>query len=346
MKRNGLNIPPHYDSSKTGKVWRVEYEMLAQNALKWSKQNDIIPSSEDKFKVCLLAVDMQNTFCTPGFELFVAGRSGSGAVEDTKRMCEFIYLNLNIITEIIPTMDTHQPLQIFHSIFLVNEKGEHPAPYTLISVEDIEKGLWNVNKYVCKDLGIDLNKAQEYLLHYAKALKSSGKYNLTVWPYHAMLGGIGYALSSSFEEAVFFHSAARYSQPNFQIKGNNPFTEHYSVFGPEVKENIEGQKIARKNSELIERLMQFDAIIIAGQAKSHCVAWTIDDLLQDFLMKKKHLTEKVYLLEDCTSPVFIPGVIDYSDEANKAFEKFEDSGMHIVKSTTPIYEWPGMKINM
>jgi len=29
--------------------------------------------------------------------------------------------------------------------------------------------------------------------------------------------------------------------------------------------------------------------------------------------------EKVYLLEDCTSPVVIPGVIDYTDLADAAF---------------------------
>ena len=344
MKKNELIIPPHYDSSKAGQFWKVEYEKIAASAADWSRQNNIKPSSEDKFKICLLAVDMQNTFCLPGFELFVAGRSGTGAVEDTGRLCEFIYRNLNVITEIIPTMDTHQPLQIFHSIFLVNKKGEHPAPYTLIPVEDIERGLWMVNKHVCKSLNLDFEKAQEYLLHYTGELKKGGKYNLTIWPYHAMLGGIGYALVSSFEEAVFFHSVARYCQPDIQIKGNNPLTEHYSVFGPEVKEDINGKKIAHKNTPLLEKLMEYDAIVIAGQAKSHCVAWTIDDLLQDFLLKKKHLTEKVYLLEDCTSPVVIPGVIDYTEEAAKAFKKFADYGMHIVKSTDPVSKWPGMKI--
>ena len=55
------------------------------------------------------------------------------------------------------------------------------------------------------------------------------------------------------------------------------------------------------------------------------------------------LVEKVYLLEDCMSPIVIPGVIDFTDEANKAFEKFSKAGMHIVKSTDPIGTWPGIK---
>ncbi|MDR3625557.1 MAG: cysteine hydrolase family protein [Ignavibacteriaceae bacterium] len=345
-KRNNsrLALPDFFNPDEAGKVRKVDYEKIAGKASKYAINNSIKPSASDKYKICLLAVDMQNTFCAPGYELFVSGRSGNGAVEDTKRLCEFIYKNLDIITEIIPTMDTHQPLQIFHSIFLVNEKGEHPSPYTLISADDVEKGLWKTNPAVNDFLNMEEGQAESFLLHYTKKLKEGGKYNLTVWPYHAMLGGIGYALASSFEETVFFHSIARCCQPDIQLKGNNPLSEHYSVFGPEVKERVDGKKIASKNTQLINKLMDYDVIIITGEAKSHCVAWTIDDLLRDFLLNKKHLTQKVYLLEDCTSPVVIPGVIDYTDEADKAFKKFAAAGMHIVHSTDPIESWPGIQL--
>ena len=36
-------------------------------------------------------------------------------------------------------------------------------------------------------------------------------------------------LVSAVEEAVFFRSIARHSQPDFQVKGNNPLTEHYAM---------------------------------------------------------------------------------------------------------------------
>jgi nicotinamidase-related amidase len=92
------------------------------------------------------------------------------------------------------------------------------------------------------------------------------------------------------------------------------------------------------------KLLQFDAVIIAGQAKSHCVAWTIDDLLQDILTQDRKLVEKVYLLEDCTSPVVVPGIIDYADQANEVFKKFANAGMHVVRSTDPIESWPGIRL--
>jgi nicotinamidase-related amidase len=342
MKGNELPIPKHYQPGQVGEVWKVPYQQRAAEAEAWAKQQKIEPSVHDRFRMCLLSVDVQNTFCIPGFELYVGGRTGTGAVDDTRRLCEFIYRNLGIITEICPTMDTHQALQIFHALFLVNDQGEHPAPFTLISEQDILKGIWKFNPLAHYSLRIDEAHAQQYLLHYARRLKQGGRYDLTIWPYHAMLGGIGYALVSAVEEAIFFHTIARYSQADFQVKGNNPWTENYSVLGPEVLEDVNAKPIARRNTHFIEKLLQFDAVIIAGQAKSHCVAWTIDDLLRDMLIRGRALTSKVYLLEDCTSPVVIPGVIDYTDEADAAFERFAGAGMHVVRSTDPIESWPGI----
>jgi len=343
MAHRELPIPPHFDPDKVGEVWKVPYQERAEEAERWARQHNIQPAANDEFKICLVAVDVQNTFCIPGFELFVGGRSGTGAVDDNRRLCEFIYRNLDVITQICPTMDTHQAAQIFHSIFWVNEKGEHPAPLTLISEEDVEDGRWRFNPLLGQSLGIEEDYAQRYLVHYTKTLKEGGKYALTIWPYHAMLGSIGHALVSAVEEAIFFHSIARYSQPSFQLKGDNPLTEHYSVLGPEVLEGPDGEPIAQRNVAFIEKLLQFDAVIIAGEAKSHCVAWTIDDLLEEICIRDKKLAEKVYLLEDCTSPVVIPGVIDYTDEANAAFQRFADAGMHVVRSTEPIESWPGIK---
>jgi nicotinamidase-related amidase len=168
-----------------------------------------------------------------------------------------------------------------------------------------------------------------------RSLREGGKYELTVWPYHALLGGIGHALVSALEEAVFFHGIARRSQPDFQSKGSNPLTEHYSVLAPEVTTGPDGERIEGRNTRLVERLAGFDAVVIAGQAKSHCVAWTIDDLLDDF----GELAAKVYLLEDCTSPVVVPGVVDYTEQADAAFRRFAEAGMNIVRSTDPLESW-------
>jgi nicotinamidase-related amidase len=337
-----LPLPPHFEPERVGEVWRVPYQERAADAARWAKEHGVRPAAEDDFRICLVAVDVQNTFCIPGFELFVAGRSGTGAVDDNRRLCEFLYRNLSSITRVVPTMDTHHAMQIFHPIYLVNERGEHPAPYTLVSAEDVERGLWRFNAAVAPSLALDPDHAQRLLLHYARALKAGGKYALTVWPYHSMLGGIGHALVSAVEEAIFFHGIARASQPDFQVKGDNPLTEHYSVIGPEVTRGPHGEMIAERNLELVEQLHGYDAVVIAGQAKSHCVAWTIDDLLAEVRTRDLSLAERVYLLEDCTSPVVVPGVIDYSEEADAAFRRFAEAGLHVVRSTEPLIRWPGL----
>jgi nicotinamidase-related amidase len=51
------------------------------------------------------------------------------------------------------------------------------------------------------------------------------------------------------------------------------------------------------------------------------------------------LAEKVYLLEDCTSPVVVPGVLDYTEQADAAFRQFAEAGMHVVRSTESIASW-------
>lgn len=336
-----LPIPPFHNPAMVGEVWRVDYQQRASDARIWEARHQIQPAGTDEIKVHLLLVDVQNTFCLPDFELFVAGRSGNAAVEDNQRLTAFIYQNLNRITEITLTMDTHQAIQIFHALYLVDEDGNHPDAYSLISSEDVLSGKWGFNPTAAEALEVKADTAQDNLEHYVKTLEAAGKYQLTVWPYHSMLGGIGHAVVPSVEQAVFFHSLTRYAQPDYQIKGMNPFTEHYSVIGPEVLEDAKGKQIAARNQAFVQKVADYDITLIAGQAKSHCVASTVADLLEDIQHADASLAEKVYLLEDCTSPVVVPG-LDYTEMADAAFQRFAEAGMKLIKSTDPLETWnPG-----
>ncbi len=327
-----LPIPPFFDAEKIGKVWRVPYEERAKQATDWAHQHGLQTAAAARRQIWLLLIDVQNTFCIPGFELFVAGRSGRGAVDDNVRLCEFIYRNLDKITKISATMDTHLSQQVFHAIFFVDKDGNHPAPYTNIQAGELEEGKWTFNAALAPRFGITADYGQKMMIYYARELEKKGKYALTIWPYHAMLGGIGHALVSGVEEALFFHAMARLTQPAFEVKGDQPFTEHYSVIGPEVTSGPKGEKLGEHNDKFIDTLKKVEALVVAGQAKSHCVAWTISDLLDDIKAVDGSLANKVYLLEDCTSPVVVPRA-DFTDAGNQAFERFTDAGMHLVKST-------------
>jgi nicotinamidase-related amidase len=339
INRQELPLPPHYDPAQVGRVWRVDYQARAGDARRWAAEHALQPAAEDGFRTALVVVDMQNTFCIPGFELFVGGRSGLGAVEDASRLCEFIYRNLGALTLILPTMDTHQAVQIFHPVFLVNERGEHPAPLTLVTPHDVAAGVWRFNPAVAAGLGITAEEGQRHLLHYTQELEALRKYQLTIWPYHALLGGIGHALVAAVEEAIFFHALARQAQPDFQIKGQSPVTESYSAVGPEVLFGAQGEAIAAKNARFLSLVKEYDRVIIAGEAKSHCVAWTAADLLVQIQAEDAALARKVYLLEDCASPVVVPGVIDYSEQADQAYARLAQAGMRLVSSTRPMQAW-------
>lgn len=339
MNTNKKNLlPTFFNSDRVQEVYRIPYQSRAIAAESWAQKYNLQPAFSDQKKIGLLLIDVQNTFCIPDFELFVAGKSGMGAVEDNQRLCQFIYRNLGSITAIIPTMDSHTAMQIFHPIFWLNDSGEHPTPATTISLSDVEQGRWKVNLDLAYGLDADAKQLQQHALHYVQKLSEQGKYPLTIWPYHSMLGGIGHALVSAVEEATFFHSIARKSPTSFELKGDNPLTENYSVLSPEVVDTSDGETIAHKNSPLIQKLLNFDALVIAGQAKSHCVAWTVENLLTEIKQRDLNLAQKIYLLEDCMSPVVIPGVVDFTPQADQAFKTFADAGMNLIKSTEMVQE--------
>ncbi len=318
-----LPLPQHFTADSVSRIWRVPYQELAQTASQWTQQHQLTAAIQDQQQVALLLIDVQNTFCQPDFELFVGGRSGRGSIDDNIRLCEFIYRQLGNLTQIIATLDTHQAMQIFHPLFWINPAGEHPAPLTIIQPAAVQAGEWRPSQ----------SELSAYALYYVQQLELTGKYPLTIWPYHAMLGGIGHALVPAVEAAIFFHSIARSAQPQIITKGDYPLTENYSAIAPEVTTDLTGQVIGCQNDQLIECLLQVDKLLIAGQAQSHCVAWTVADLLTAIQKIDPSLAGKVYLLSDCTSPVVVPGVVDYTDAANAAYDRFATAGINIVKST-------------
>lgn len=330
-------IPPFpLTRERAASLFHVPYAEVAAAA----RTANIAPASRDAFRVGLLLIDAQNTFCLPSGELFVGGRSGSGAVDDTLRLSQFIYEHLGGITEIIATLDTHTAPQIFHPPWWVDAAGHHPAPYTVISREDVEAGRWAFNPNLAATLGISPDAGQAHALHYVTRLESAGRFALTLWPYHAMLGSVGHAMVPMLEEALFFHGIARQTAPRWVLKGLHPLTERYSAFGPDVTESADGLPLELHDDALLRHLAGYDALIVAGQAKSHCVAWSVQDLLQYLQRNAPDRIHRVYLLDDACSPVVVPG-LDFTDAAEAAFARFEAAGMHRVATNVPLEDWPG-----
>ncbi len=342
-----MELPAHYDPAAAAR-WAYEPDQRALFEAAADARG--APASADGFTVELVAIDMQKDFCFPQGSLYVAGRGGAGAVEDSDRIARLIYGNLERITAITSTMDTHYPLQIFFAAFWRDSDGAAPAPHTVIALEDVQAGRYRPAPGLAAALGLaDDAWLAKQCAHYCAELERVGKYQLYIWPEHCLLGSAGHMLAGVFHEARLFHAYARDAENRVEIKGGHALTENYSVFNPEVLSRWDGQgALAEKRSDFLDKLLARDAIVFVGQAASHCVMSSIDDLLAEIAARDPAFAEKCYVVTDCMSAVTVPDgaggfLADFTDNAEQAFQRYADAGMHLVESTTDMGDWPGMK---
>jgi len=346
-----LPIPSFFDT-KHAAEWgfRPDAAQLATAATAWRAQHKIKPAAADETRVHLLLIDVQKDFCFPEGTLYVAGRSGRGAIDDSRRIAEFVYRNLGALTDITTTLDTHLAYQIFFPSFWLDKTDQPLTPFRTITSDEIAAGEVRPNPAMAKWLcGGNYTWLCKQVLHYARELERAGKYQLYLWPPHCLLGSDGHALAGIVHEARLFHSFARTAQSSVEVKGGNPLTENYSVLRPEVLSRFDGAALAQRNTGFVQTLLAADAVVIAGQAASHCVKSTIDDLLGEIAAHDPALASKVYLVTDCMSAVTVPDgkgglAADFTPQAAAALQKFADAGMHLVTSTTPISSWPGLRL--
>lgn len=351
MTPKPLPIPQFFDGARAADYqYRPDAAALASAAAGWRAQHAIRPSGADETRVHLLLIDVQKDFCFPEGTLYVAGRSGTGAVDDSRRIAELIYRNLGAFTDITTTLDTHLAYQIFFPSFWLDRNDAPLTAHRVVTADDIARGEARPNPAIAKWLcGGNYTWLCKQVLHYAKELERAGKYQLYLWPPHCLLGSDGHALAGVIHEARLFHAFARTAQSTVEVKGGNPLTENYSVLRPEVLSRFDGAALAQRNTQFVQTLLAADAVVIAGQAASHCVKSTIDDLLGEIAAQDPALAQKVYLVTDCMSAVTVPDgkggfAADFTAQADAALQRFADAGMHLVRSTDPIASWPGLKL--
>jgi nicotinamidase-related amidase len=347
-----LPIPDFYDSAGASDwSYQPDQQALFQAAREWRSRHGVRPSGTDQRRIHLLLIDAQRDFCFPRGSLYVGGRSGTGAMDDSDRIARFLYRNLETITEVTCTLDTHFPFQIFSPSFWLGEDGEPPAPHREITTDDIRSGRMRPNPDIAAWVaeGGNYDWLERQVEFYCQELERAGKYKLYLWPPHCLVGSDGHALVGVLHEARLFHAWVRGARNGVEIKGGNPLTENYSVLAPEVLTRHDGKPLDEPNTRFIQALLAADAVVLAGQAASHCVKSTIDDLLGHILPVDPALAPKVYILEDCMSSVAIPDpgrpgefLFDFTPQAEDALRRFAAAGMHVVRSTVPMAEWPGM----
>eukprot|EP01038_Epipyxis_sp_PR26KG_P012217 gene12217-16367_t len=188
-----------------------------------------------------------------------------GAVEDSARIAEMIRKNIDKIQNITVTLDSHNPDHIAHALFWSDKEdgaGTEPTPFMQISSEDLIQ-----NKWFPKDI-----KLKDYCIDYAKQLETKGRFKLTIWPAHCLIGSHGQEIYPSLKEALNEWEAKRSKKINLVNKGMNNFTEMYSAIEAEVPYASDPQTFA--NQTFLNELKTAKKVIICGQALSHCVNYT------------------------------------------------------------------------
>ncbi|NJL15016.1 MAG: isochorismatase family protein [Microscillaceae bacterium] len=226
-----------------------------------------------------LIIDAQYDFCHPNGALYVPG-----AEKDMSRLAAIIKNNLDKVDHICVTLDSHPVNDISHPSFWQDKDGKFPAPFTQITLQDLNEGRWTPRFYP--------EKARQYL----NDLEAQGQFPHLIWPEHCLIGSKGNALHDDLMEALI----AWTRQGKFYqavAKGTYPLTEHFGIFMAQIP--VSDRPETQLNQSLIKTLESFQNVFVAGEAKSHCVATSIKQAL-DYA---PGLASKMVIIEDCMSDV-------------------------------------------
>lgn len=260
-------------------------------------------------KKVLVIIDPQNDF----MDIDGAALPVIGASADMDRVANLIDKVGDDFYDIQITLDSHHNYHIAHPMFMVNSSGEHPSPGTQVSVKDIKDGVWRAK----------IQQHQNLLLDYVEQLEANGKYELTIWNPHCLIGSWGHQVYNPLFSALSDWEIRNTAIIGKTTKGSNWSTEHYSA----IKSDIEraDDPSTQLNTDFIKTLQEADRVYFAGEASSHCVANTVRDIVDNF---GNSSLDNLYLVEDAMSAVVIPGIVSFQDLADNFFKDMKTKGLN------------------
>lgn len=260
-------------------------------------------------RIELLVIDPQVDFCDPARgALYVPG-----AEHDMARLAAMVRRLKGRLDDVHVTLDSHHFIHIAHPIFWKDSKGAHPPAFTSISRTEVEEGVWTPT----------VPGMYRRALDYVRRLEQNGRYGLTVWPPHCLIGSPGHAVSPDLFAALT-EWETRFAFVDYVTKGSNILTEHYSAVQADVPDPSDAS--TQINTRLVQTLEQADLVAIAGEARTHCLANTVRDIANAF--GDDSFVSKLVLLTDASSD--IPG---FEPHAQAFMSEMAGRGMQLSTTT-------------
>lgn len=260
-------------------------------------------------RIELLVIDPQVDFCDPKRgALYVPG-----AEHDMKRLAQMVQRLKDKLDDIHVTLDSHHFIHIAHPIFWRDSHGQHPAPFTRVTRADVENGVWTPT----------VPSLYRRALDYVNKLEQNGRYELTIWPPHCLIGSPGHTVDPKLFAALT-EWESRFAFVDYVTKGSDILTEHYSAVQADVPDP--GDASTQINTRLIQTLEHADLVLIAGEARTHCVANTVRDIANGF--GDDSFISKLVLLTDASSD--IPG---FETHAQNFLTEMTRRGMQLSTTT-------------
>jgi nicotinamidase/pyrazinamidase len=212
-----------------------------------------------------------------------------GANADSANIASVINILQTHLAGVYISRDSHHPDHIAHAMSWVNENGVHPVPFTLITHDDVATGKWRPSN----------PDHLSHCLEYTAALMDGGQFTLCIWPTHCIIGSPQQEIVPVVKEAVGLWEASTGKSAVIVDKGQNNLTEMYSAL--HACYTIPDDPSTQYNLELLEDIANnCDVVIIAGEALSRCINWTVRDMLE---YHEWESGTKFILLGNCSSPV-------------------------------------------
>lgn len=281
----------------------------------------------------LCVIDAQNDFCAYSKE--EGRRRGSlyvdQAEDEALRLARMIHRLGSRIQSIHATLDTHHRNDISHNVAWRTADGQIPAPFTIVSRNDIMNGRLRPAAETAEYNGRKINSL-EWSLNYTAELEASDRFQLCLWPVHCQIGTWGHNLVEPVGKAFDAWCDQTSGLVEFHWKGQWPWSEHYSAIRAEVPDPYRPE--TGLNEAFLNALLEADRILWAGWAGSHCLRFTALDAINACGPGKNTISEKSVFFHDASAAVAdIPEASVKFSELRRAFlEEVESRGAILTRT--------------